>query len=73
MWKRGYLSTLPVLSHMVQLLISSQDIRAMFYVIGIPDAWAAFFCFNKNVPPELNPPEWRRGVLFTAKSFRWVI
>ena len=59
----GDLSTLPVMSQMIQLelspeegiLVSSEDIRAMFYIIGVPDAWRPFLGFSRPVPRELRP------------------
>ena len=61
---RGELSTLPVLSQMFQLhlqpedglLISSEDIRAMFYVIGVPESWYKFLCFSRPIPEDMRPP-----------------
>ena len=60
----GDLSTLPVLSQMFQLeirphesiVISSEDIRAMFYIIGLPDCWRHYFAFSKPVPQQFCPP-----------------
>ena len=60
----GDLSTLPVLSQLVQLelrphediLISSEDIRAMFYIIGLPTTWKKFLGFGRVLPKHLNPP-----------------
>lgn len=60
----GDLSTLPVLSQLFQLqlmpheqlVISSEDIRAMFYVIGLPLVWAKYLCFGKTISSRFNPP-----------------
>ena len=60
----GDLTTLPVLSQMFQLeirphediLISSEDIRAMFYIIGLPPVWNKFLGFGRILPKYMNPP-----------------
>ena len=60
----GDLTTLPVLSQLFQLevrphediLISSEDIRAMFYIIGLPPTWNKFLGFGKVLPRSMNPP-----------------
>ena len=59
----GDLATLPMLSHLVQLqiqphesiCISSEDIRAMFYIIGLPDCWKSMLGFSRPVPDSLKP------------------
>ena len=59
----GDLCTLPVLSQMFQfelqphegLVISSEDIRAMFYIIGLPESWKSFLGFGKRLPSKLIP------------------
>ena len=60
----GDLSTLPVLSQLFQLqlqpheelVISSEDIRSMFYIIGLPMQWAKYLAFARPVPKQFNPP-----------------
>lgn len=60
----GDLSTLPVMSQLFQLqlhpheqlTISSEDIRSMFYIIGLPPCWAPYLCFGRVVPSRFNPP-----------------
>ena len=60
----GDLCTLPVISQLFQLemrpheeiLISSEDIRAMFYIIGLPPTWNKFLGFGKVLPRSMNPP-----------------
>lgn len=60
----GDLITLPVLSQLFQLqlqpheelVISSEDIRAMFYVIGLPPEWAKYLAFARTIPKKFNPP-----------------
>ena len=59
----GDLCTLPVLSQMFQLelqphegiLISSEDIRAMFYIIALPEVWKPYLGFGKKLPKSLAP------------------
>ena len=60
----GDVQTLPLLPQMnafeiqpsEELLISSEDIRAMFYIFGLPFCWFPYFAFNKPVPEDLVPP-----------------
>lgn len=40
-------------------LISSEDIRCFFYLFGLPESWYPFLGFNKEVPPELVPPQFQ--------------
>ena len=59
----GDLCTLPVLSQMFQfelqphegVVISSEDIRAMFYIIGLHESWKSFLGFGKRLPSKLIP------------------
>ena len=59
----GDLSTLPVISQMAQLevhpsegvVISSEDIRAMFYIIGVPPVWNKFLGFSRPIPRDMRP------------------
>ena len=59
----GDMETLPMLSQLQPfelypeelLLISSEDIKAMFYVVGLSDAWRPLLCFGKILPPQLCP------------------
>ena len=37
------------------LLISSEDIRAMFYIVGLGPRWRPFLAFGKEVPDQLRP------------------
>ena len=44
-----------------QLLISSEDVRAFFYIFSVPPSWFPFLCFNRPLPIELNgnkPGRW---------------
>lgn len=60
----GDLGSLPMISQLFQLelqpheqiLISSEDIRAMFYIVGLPEVWYQFLCFDRVVHPRFNPP-----------------
>ena len=38
------------------LVISSEDVRAMFYIIGLPKEWAPFLGFSRIIPTRFNPP-----------------
>ena len=40
-------------------LISSEDIRCFFYLFSLPANWFPFLAFNKLLPPELVPNEWK--------------
>ena len=59
----GDLHTLPMLSQLLPLeifadesvLISSEDIKSMFYVIGVPEVWRPLLAFGREVPPHLKP------------------
>ena len=37
------------------LLISSEDVRCFFYIMGVPECWFPFLCFNKLVPDGILP------------------
>ena len=57
----GDVSTLPSWAGMAplhlqpheQLLISSEDVRAFFYIFRVPVAWHRFLCFNRPLPSSL--------------------
>ena len=76
----GDLSTLPVLSQMVQLevhpseglIISSEDIRAMFYIIGVPPVWTpiSFNLCTYHCP--LCPILHLRVLLLPSQSLLWL-
>lgn len=40
-------------------LISSEDIKCFFYLFALPPNWFPFLGFNKLIPAELVPEEWR--------------
>ena len=40
-------------------LISSEDIKCFFYLFALPPNWFPFLAFNKLIPAELVPEEWR--------------
>jgi len=71
----GDLSTLPVLSQMFQLelhphqdlIISSEDIRAMFYIIGLPPVWYPYLCFERPVPRSFVPASSKENYLLHSK------
>ena len=61
---RGDVDTLPLLPQMnalelqpsEELIISSEDIRAMFYMFALPPVWYPYLAFNRAVPGDLVPP-----------------
>ena len=61
---RGDVDTLPLLPQMnalelqpsEELVISSEDIRAMFYIFALPPVWYPYLAFNRAVPDDLVPP-----------------
>ena len=60
----GDLGTLPMLSQLFPLeifadenvLLSSEDIKAMFYIVGLPDVWRPLLAFGREVPQNLAIP-----------------
>ena len=36
-----------------QLVVSSEDVRAFFYIFRVPETWHRFLAFNRPLPPEL--------------------
>ena len=60
----GDLGTLPMVTSLgglevrphEDLLISSEDIRAMFYIVGLGPQWCPFLAFGKEVPDQLPSP-----------------
>ena len=71
----GDLSILPVLSQMVQLevhpteelIISSEDIRVMFYIIGVHPVWRKFLGFSRPISRELRPVGAREDYILFSK------
>ena len=67
----GDMSTLPMLSQLQPselypnetLLISSEDIKAMFYVVSLGSVWRPLLCFGRVLPPELSPDPHEEYVL----------
>ena len=59
----GDLPTLPMLSQLFPLevfpdeniLVSSEDIKAMFYIVGLPREWRPLLAFGREVPDRLKP------------------
>ena len=49
------------------LLISSEDIRAMFYIVGLGPQWRPFLAFGKEVPDQLRPPGDSRPHVLTSR------
>lgn len=36
-----------------ELLVSSEDVRAFFYIFKVPTSWYRFLAFNRPLPPHL--------------------
>ena len=59
----GDLNTLPMLGQLLPLeifpeetvLVSSEDIKAMFYIVGLPDCWRPLLAFGREIPDHLRP------------------
>ena len=57
----GDVSTLPAWAGMAplhlqpheELLVSSEDVRAFFYIFKVPSSWHKFLCFNRPLPEDL--------------------
>ena len=71
----GDLHTLPMLSQVMPLevfpdeevLISSEDIKAMFYIIGLPSEWRPLLAFGREVPSHLRPPGVTEACVLTSR------
>eukprot|EP00435_Cladocopium_sp_Y103_P057709 s1098_g20.t1 len=48
------------------LVVSSEDVRCFFYVMGVPQAWWKYLGFNKRVPDECLPLDLRGHSVFLA-------
>ena len=59
----GDLHTLPMLSQLFPLeifpddniLVSSEDIKVMFYIVGLGESWRPLLAFGKEVPDHMRP------------------
>ena len=71
----GDVATLPLLHQMCalqlhpdeELVVSSEDIRCMFYIFSLPPVWLPFLSFNKPVPADLVPPHVQEDCFLCAK------
>eukprot|EP00439_Symbiodinium_sp_Y106_P078746 s383_g17.t1 len=71
---RGDVDTLPLLPQMnalelqpsEELIISSEDIRAMFYMFALPPVWYPYLAFNRAVPGDLGEISDDMSPLLTA-------
>ena len=71
---QGDLQTLPLITQLVHLelveqevlLISCEDIKAMFYVVGVPSSWDKFLCFNRVIPSRFHPDSPHEKHVLTA-------
>ena len=41
------------------LVVSSEDLRCFFYTLRLPSCWYPYLCFNKALPDDLVPAEFR--------------
>ena len=63
----GDVATLPAWSSMSpfflqpseNLLVSSEDVKCFFYVMSVPPSWVRYLAFNKPVPEDALPEEYR--------------
>ena len=64
---RGDVSTLPSLQNFGQMfldddeqcLVSSEDVRCFFYLFRTPDCWHRYMAFNKILPVDMVPDEYK--------------
>ena len=41
------------------MVVSSEDLRCFFYTLRLPSCWYPYLCFNRALPAELVPPDFR--------------
>ena len=71
----GSVCTLPLLHQMSalqlhvdeELIVSSEDIRCMFYIFSLPETWFPFLTFGKPVPEDLVPPHCTEECFLAAR------
>ena len=71
----GDLHTLPMLSQLFPLeifpnedvLVSSEDIKAMFYIVGLPSEWRPLLAFGREVPKHLRPAGVNEPCVLTSR------
>ena len=71
----GDIATLPLLQQMASLhlqpdehlIVSSEDIRCMFYIFQLPTEWLPLLSFGKKAPPQLIPPHVDEDCYLCAK------
>ncbi|OLQ06127.1 putative endo-1,3(4)-beta-glucanase [Symbiodinium microadriaticum] len=71
----GDLHTLPMLSQLFPLelfphenvIVSSEDIKAMFYIVGLPEAWRPLLAFGREVPEILRPAGCSEPCVLTSR------
>ena len=71
----GDVATLPLLQQLAslhlqpeeELVVSSEDVRCMFYIFQLPAEWLPFLSFGKKAPPQLVPPHVREDCYLCAK------
>ena len=71
----GDTDTLPLITQLIQLdmmvsedlVVSCEDLKAMFYCFELPECWLPFTCFNKVLPPSFCPENDARPRVLCAK------
>ena len=71
----GSVCTLPLLHQMSalqlhadeELIVSSEDIRCMFYIFSLPETWFPFLMFGKPVPSDMVPPHCHEECFLAAR------
>ena len=71
----GDVGTLPLLSQMnslqmhpdEHLVVSSEDLKCMFYLFEMPSSWLPLLSFNRPVPDDLIPPHCSEPCYLCAK------
>ena len=71
----GDVATLPLLQQLAslhlqpeeELVVSSKDVRCMFYIYQLPAAWLPFLSFGKKAPPQIVPPHVHEDCYLCAK------
>ena len=71
----GDVGTLPLLSQMnslqlhpdEHLVVSSEDLKCIFYLFGMPSSWLPLLSFNRRVPDNLVPPHCTEPCYLCAK------
>ena len=71
----GDLNTLPMLGQLLPLeifpeetvMVSSEDIKAMFYIIGLRECWRPLLAFGREIPDHLRPEGMSEPCVLTSR------